>query len=634
MTVKPNYRIELSRDFFSSEIKSQDPVSALREKVAKAHIQDVSLDKLHPKKSETPPHVEYVDQGLWRTRIEFKQDGSHFTSYSRIVAAGSTPHASLDALCEAELQRRFPHYQVIGGLKAVLKDKFPNLARGIMGTEQFYKQLTQKEVKKLKRQIAFSATNRDDMVSIPKIEDATLRRELKLDSDEVLRTEHVFKKNSPVNGQSYMQDGKRVDISQAIACSSDRKVENTGNLRVVRDAGGQSICYTGRVDSDRKVIEQASFMFFNELHGKGKGLTLKHENGQTVYEMDYVVNSMLSIPWYWSVESIIAPFPERAYIEEERKALMALQAKGPIELEDPNHPGMKYRVQFKPMLFSRSSNVFTRTEDWLPPYITGQGRSEEISEEGFAALKSAAMKRGVDTRVKRCLDALEQNLKKRTLTPQKEWLIRDYLCKLLDIPMVYHCKSSTDRTSVCVALSTALQHWIALDLPIPEKVGDLIDDYRFKELFAANWMAGHQVTRYARGAKGTVSGEKLNNKNLGLSLGRGVPQNPLVASLVPERYLTDFSTAQKVKMGAIALAVSLFIWIPLTLVSGIRQVFGLDPKKGGWKDKFSLPRLPLTLLTQFHTIFPSKVLNESSVQIGQRQLISGGKNKGKDDDES
>lgn len=570
MTIKLNYTIT---------IPQQSPVEIPR---APTKFLAKFLDKLHPKKSENPPYVQYEDEGVWKTRIEFQKDTSHFALFSRAVAEHSKPHASLDALCEAELQRRSPG------------EKFK-----------------EKQFKKFKRQIAFSATNRDDMVCRPQIVDETLRRGLKLGSDEVLRTEHVFWKNSPMNGQSYLKDGQPVHLSQAIACSSDRKVENTGNLRVIR-APGESICYTGRVDSDRKVLEQASFIFFNELKSKGKGITRQSDGS---YQLDYVINSMLTIPFYWHTESIIAPFPERQYIEEERKALMALQEKGFVEVEDFNNPGVKYRVKFNPMLFSRSSNVFTRNEDWLPSFITGQARSEEISTEGFASLKTLAQ-RSNNAKVKSCLAAFE-----KPMAPEVEWLTRDYLCKLLGLPMVYHCKSSTDRTSVTVAMSSALHQWMALNLPVPENIGELIDDYRFKELFAANWMAGHQVTRYARGAKGTVNGEKLNSKNLGLSLGRGIAQNPLVAKFLPERYLTDFPTAQKIKFIFLIPLLILF-YLPLMLISIVRQAFGLDPKK----DSFNQ-------ITQIHKIFPEKILNEASVQVGQRQLIAGGKNKGKDDNE-
>src|SRR6185503_7609520 len=121
---------------------------------------------------------------------------------------------------------------------------------------------------------------------------------------------------------------------------------------------------------------------------KGKGLTQSiDESGHLIYQLDYVANSMLSLPWIWSTESAIAPFPEREYLENERKAFLALKEKGVMTIEDPSLPGVKYQVKFNPILFSHSSNVFTRLENWLPPFFTGQSRAEEVSEEGFSNLK-------------------------------------------------------------------------------------------------------------------------------------------------------------------------------------------------------------------------------------------------------
>lgn len=603
----------------------------------------VFLDKLHPKKTDLEPFVEYVDQGLWKNRIAFKKDNSYSAILSQLKAKQmdfeKKTYENLDTLCEAELLRRFPNYQLIKGFKATLKNLFPTLTKLALGPNRFYQILTQKEVNKHKKQIAYSAMNRDDLISRPTILDPTLRKQLNLASDDILQTEHLFAKNSPLNGQSFMLDGEKVHLSQAIACSNDRKVENTGNLRVIQTKEKESLCYTGRVDSDRKALEQASFIFLNELKTKRKGITqTKDENANVIYKLDYVVNSMLSIPWIWSTESAIAPFPEREYLENERKALLVLKEKGTITIEDPNCPGMKYQVAFNPILFSRSCNIFTKLENWLPPFFTGQSRAEEISEVGFSNLKTLASQKLLSLQadldikkqapleqkikaIKACLKTLEQN----DLPPEIEWATRDYLCQLLNLPSVYHCKSSTDRTSIAIALSSALHQWTALNLPIPENLNDLIKEDHFKELFAANWMTGHQITRYARGAKGTVAKEKLNPKNLGLSLSRGIAQNPIISQLLPERYLKDFPLAKKLKYTAIYLCalipLIILVYIPLLFIAAMRSLFGKNLQMR--TTKFSLPLLPFTLLFLFHRIFPTKVLNEDSFQVGKRQLISG-----------
>ena len=65
-----------------------------------------------------------------------------------------------------------------------------------------------------------------------------------------------------------------------------------------------------------------------------------------------------------------------------------------------------------------------------------------------------------------------------------ELFCRALLLHLLDLPVVYHCKSSIDRTSIFVALHVALKQWCALGLPIGDNPTDLLKDPRFKEFFA------------------------------------------------------------------------------------------------------------------------------------------------------
>jgi hypothetical protein len=601
-----------------SFISAAKPIPPLPEKLRKAPV--AFLDKLHPEAHETSPFVEYVDEGVWKTRISFQKDLSLPVMRSLCSAISAKPHDSLEALCEAELHRRFS----VG-------------------------ELSQAEINKYKKQIAYSSIDRDDLICTPKIEDPILRQQLQLSDDSVLQTEHLFAKNSPLNGQSFMRDGNVVHLSQAIASPNDRKVPNTANLRVVQTKNKESICYSGRPETERKALEQASFIFLNELKTKGKGITKSVDaNGQPVYRLDYVVNSTMSMPWIWSRKSPIAPFPERACVERERQTFLDLIKKGAVTIEDPHRPGMKYQVHFNPILFSRSSDIFAKIADWLPTFFTGHSRSGEISEEGWINLKTVANNKlqglrdaeKID-RIKTCIEMLDKNMEKSNLLPEEEWLLRDYLCKLLEIPFVYHCKSSTDRTGMANAISSALKQWIDLKLPLPKNLCELLKEERFKELFAANWMAGHQITRYARGAEGTVAGETFNNNNLGYTLSRGIIQNSLITRLLPERYLKDFPIADKIKYSAIYLALliplTILFYLPLTLIAAGRHAAYLATgcKNRHWigPTRFALPFLPFTMMFNFWSMFSQKVLNEDSPQVGQRLLIGGGKHGGKEDND-
>lgn len=630
------------------------PQAQLLDKISK--IPAHNSDKLHPKKSETPPYAEYIDEDLWKSRISFQKDPSLAVARSELQAQSAEisgqPIKTLDCICEEELRRRFPDFQMIKGVKASLKDKFPMLAKWIMGKTNFYKQLTQHEVNQFKRQISFSACNRDDLVCNPVIEDVNLRNMLQLKDDSILETKHIFAKNSPLNGNVFDRDGKIIHLSQGIACTSDRTIQNTGNLRLIQTKSQESICYTGRPDSPHKALEQASFIFLHELSTNKKGITQTTDaQGNITYQLDYVVNSLLSAPWVWRFESILTAFPEREYIENELKAFAILKNQGAITIEDPNNPGTKYQVKFNPILFSRSLNSFNRLEKWLPPFVTGQSRAQEISGEGFTSLNSLAhqkldemqthlaaessssVKATLEEKIKKIhstLQLLERHQKEHHLSAEEETLVRDYLCKLLNLPVVFHCKSSLDRTSLPVAISSALKQWIELGLPEPCNITEILKDFRFKELFACNWMAGHQITGYTCNRKGTVAGSKLKTKILGFTLHRGIYQNPAVIQLVPERYLSPLPTEEKIKTIAIyALAIIpifFLVYLPMITCAALRHLLYFATLRkhphlvGPWK--FTLPILPITLIFNFIAIFPDKVLNENSPQIKERHLIA------------
>ncbi len=588
-----------------------------------------NLDRLHPSKKEGRPFAEYIDEGLWKSRVTYTKERS-FVSFK--PAEHRNPLKSLDLICEEELKRRFPDFKEIHGLKAVLKDKFPNFAKWWMGYEKFHQELTKREIDQFKRQISFSAIDRDDLICTPMIEDKELRSSLNLKDDSLLETHHLFAKNSPMNGKVFDRDGKIIHLSQGLASTSDRTVENTGNLRVVQTKKRESICYAGRPDTEKKALEQASFIFLNEIKTKRKGITeRKDSQGNVIYQLDYAVNSLLSAPWIWQVESPLAAFPERKLLEEEVKTLTDLKNKGVVTIEDPYSPGVKYRVKFNPILFSNTFDGFERLKRWLPPFATGHSRSLEISDEGFSSLSSLLSASPAGKNIEAALQLLERHQRENHLAPEEELLLRDYLCKLLNLPTVYHCKSSLDRTSIPIALSTALQQWLDLQLPLPENICQLIDDFRFKELFAASWMAGHQITRYACNRKGTVANEKLKTKILGFTLQRGIVQNPMITRLLPERYLQDFPTAEKVKATAIYLGLviplTILFFLPLIVIAAGRHLAYLAT---GGKNRHllgplssALPVLPFKLLFNFPSILPNKVLNEKSPQIKQRHIIAG-----------
>ena len=96
------------------------------------------------------------------------------------------------------------------------------------------------------------------------------------------------------------------------------------------------------------------------------------------------------------------------------------------------------------------------------------------------------------------------------MEPEEELFYRDLVCKLARIPIVYHCKSSTDRTGIALGLSAAVKSWrnTRQDIPVDQKnpPHSILKTEMFKELFAVHTPANHQVTRVSRSAEGKVQG--------------------------------------------------------------------------------------------------------------------------------
>lgn len=580
----------------------------------------------------------YTDEGLWENRIGRIRDVSKVVQENLSKTESSTPYPSLDALCEKELERRHPTGLRIRGISGFI-ERCTNAVFRVFGSS--YCGFTEAARQKYKKQIAYSAMNRSDLRSTIKIEDPELKRALNMGDEDALVTTHVFSKNSPMNGSSYFNEkGEKVLISQAITSSSDRKAERINNLRRVVTKEGKSIAYAGRVDTEEKAFEQASFLFLSELRAQKQGITQSQsESGETLYEICYIVNSLLTTNPAMAAEIPgIVSFPEAESFQNEKAALHSLAGKGYLEITDPED-GKTYKVQFRPILFSEVANFFQKTESTIPPELSNSGINSEVNHEGFVALSllvqqkytalhkqkaSAEDPSTINKQIAALAGTWELCLSSTSL-PEERLLARDYLCKLLDLPIVYHCKSNIDRTGILIAISSALQQWIDLGLEVPTPVTSLLLDIRFKELFAANFLTGHQITGYARSFEGPVNGKMGCPHNIGYSLSRGLTQNPLIHRLMPERYLTPYAW-QKKALATLALFTGHILALPVFaaytlwklghfLVSGCQKEHLPD-----WR--YTFPFGLGTLLIRSMDWIPEKILNESSPQVGERRLIS------------
>jgi len=340
----------------------------------------------------------------------------------------------------------------------------------------------------------------------------------------------TWAKNGP-NGLEFIDEsGKKVVVHDAVTSSNDRTSRKMGMMRAIDDfahtgevAGthlGESIAYTGRPDTREKAIEQVEFMFQRELDKGvvGKGIT-KKEDG--VYEFTYVVNNLMSpigpIGWF--------TFDELASINREGEILEQLSQK---TLVINGH-----KVQVKPIYFNQMFNQGL----YYSAFASGQA---ERNAKGYEVLLELARNADVSKQDRPLLDAAIRHLENPTeLLPEQELFYRDLIAKLIKLPIVFHCKSSTDRTIIAGAISMALQNWRNTDQEFPIEHPHLIlESETFKELYAANVMSGHQVTLVSRTAQGVVKDHVFNERQIGMQWS----DNPIPLRLMPERYKKESSS--------------------------------------------------------------------------------------------
>ncbi|MCX6990176.1 MAG: hypothetical protein NTX49_03820 [Chlamydiae bacterium] len=598
-------------------------------------------DRLHPPHSYS---ILYREEGLWENRMNKTPEISFAIKNKVLQAHSATPFPSLDALCENQLAGRTPRGFRIGGIKGIF-EKCVNCFFKIFGRS--YTACTDSAKRQAKRQIAFSSTNRMDLRSKISIQDRDLRACLQVSSDDLLTTTHTFSKNSPLNGQSYINaKGETVLISRGISSSSDLQSPNIHNLRRVAAVNNTTIAYTGRVETKEKALEQASFIFFSEMRSKKLGIKeTTSSSGEPLYTLNYTVNSLLATNPIMStkIPGLIA-MAERKTLIQERKQLKDLSGQGYLELTDPE-TGKKYKVQFKPILFADGLNFMQSLETSLPPDLTGADHNSSINKEGLNQIhtlvdeKLASLERArtesteqtspstseIEKKISEIQRAWDECLEEKSLLPELNILRRDYLFKLLDIPVVYHCKSSVDRTGIALAISSALKQWMDLGLEIPEPLSSLTEDFRFKELFVANLLVGHQITRSARSFEGQVNGKNDCPHRLGYKFSKGLFQYPTIHRLLPERYLQEYSGFKRAQATFAIIAIHI-LCIPLLAIKtlwnlGKWLIRGCKKENfPSWKHIFPL-NIPHSI-SQALTLVPTRILKGSSPQVGKREILS------------
>ncbi len=373
-------------------------------------------------------------------------------------------------------------------------------------------------------------------------------------NDSAFTLTNRYFRNSLFNGSSYVQEGKTITIKDACSSCWDRTDHEIPSWRVTETEKGKSIFYAGRPDTQERAKIQGVDIFLNEIRtGQSKGFK-PLENG--TIEVHYVVNSLTNPTEGLSKwrEKLGAgqSLDERKSLKWEKDSLKALRdSNEPISV---TYNGQNYQILLRPMHTHH-------TVSCMGTYNTlgDKGRKLEntINTDSYSQLKNLFIQRkGTFSRqIETIGDEIVQRLgdgKNSTSVPVHIRLAMvDMLGKILEVPIVHHCKSVVDRTSGGGAVSVANQI-VYEDLlhDNPTFVGtfeQIIASDCYKNLFLKGLQSQYSVSADLRSAV-DPNGELNTKRVLPGFMWHSLPEVQAhgFIPLIPEAGLKNFSMIRKV----------------------------------------------------------------------------------------
>lgn len=383
--------------------------------------------------------------------------------------------------------------------------------------------------------------HRDDLF----VEVCKIRDEI---SSKTAATMKYFRPAQTSNGASYIDhNGERVVLSQTIASSFDRPNPHVQNGRFNLNSRGHLIYSAGRIETRQKAYE-VLFPLIQQTFVSGqierKNL-VEQEDGSYLYPV--------------AVENLIGSPPiatkEHRYLLDEDEVLKSLTGEV-LDITLPSGEVIKVKLQL--MHFSTQTNYnafYGQQNEWTS---TGANVGERITKEGSASLRAYYKQLN---RPSQALDICFYELESCT-KPQDRFILRAFICEMLNIPYHIHCKSSKDRTAVVAAIKKGLHQWLHLmawsgqkELP---KLQELLKNRAFRELTEAAFFENLPMTDQGVGFSGVLDG-KLHTQDRGFNYQKSLFEHPLPASVLSDRYLNKASIAERILYTAALSVVSLIL---------------------------------------------------------------------------
>ncbi|QVL55019.1 MAG: hypothetical protein KFB95_06805 [Simkaniaceae bacterium] len=486
--------------------------------------------------------VYYVDQGYSSTEVKFL-DGErvsystrHFDSRDDMLYHIAKERISENKmlwengeLTTAERYSGFEHglMERITGIwsrtKYIIAAAYKNLRKNLTFRGSIGKGLKAYDLSLLRKSITKAGVN----FSVKDVRDFVVKPNIEwLSSKDLSKTYSIARWHH--NGESdysfINERGQKEVLQNTVVSSNDQSAKRISMMRRIDDyTTDESIAYTGRGDTESKAMEQLNFIFQNELAKNPeaqKGL-VETEDG---YEFTFMLNNLMS-------SNLFRGLDERDSILREKAIFDALSER-PITLTDKD--GNEHTIMIKPLYFNQG---FT-------PDLDGTAwKQTEINREGYNLLfplidDAIANNPAISAKDKQLLQAAQDHLRNPSkLKAEEEFFYRDLVMKILKIPVIDHCASSVDQTSLATSISTALQSWRNLRRDIPTlNPHDILTDPLFKELFTANIHGCHQTTQAARSAEGKIDGQQQLSHAHGFDW---AGNTSILLRMLPDRYLDE-----------------------------------------------------------------------------------------------
>jgi hypothetical protein len=153
-------------------------------------------------------------------------------------------------------------------------------------------------------------------------------------------------------------------------------------------------------------------------------------------------------------------------------------------------------VEIRPIFLTDSFNIMSSVDELLDSrpvfdFLLDRGSSGEASTEGAGQL--AALVEVLSEGEKELIE------KSSAETPEGKLLKLAYTCEALKLPILVHCKSSIDRTTIAVCMMSALRRFLSKGyLPRTNKGGvdfeAIIKNEYFKKFFFTNFAKQFPLT--------------------------------------------------------------------------------------------------------------------------------------------